>query len=72
MGCSGVDYDFGIYAWGEFGDVAGERGYEDVLGDGDCNGAAERVEEKYYGVWSGLVDPTISEGISLTVDGLQE
>lgn len=51
MGCSGVDYDFGIYAWGEFGDVAGERVYEDVLGNGDGNGAAERVEEKYYSVW---------------------
>ena len=51
VGCSGVDYGFGIYAWGEFGDVAGERVYEDVLGNGDGNGAAERVEEKYYSVW---------------------
>ncbi len=67
MRSSGGDDERGVDARRVFGDFGDQRVGEDVLGDGDGDGAAEGVEEDGYGVCCMLVShsPLLwEEGIS--------
>lgn len=55
MRSSGGDDERGVDARREFGDFGDQRVGENVLGDGDGDGAAEGVEENGYGVCCMLV-----------------